>query len=1624
MFKRLFGQRKYLAALTAVILVIQSILPISWLGVNVAQADVAQKWEFNNAADYLLDTNISIFDYDGTGDGVAHFYTTWSSGGYGTNLPAGNLIERMEYASDGTVWATMRVGGLAYKSVDGGVTWAAAGTGVINNRQIVEITPGPSAFADLLAVGDNGGGIPMASYSNDGGANWIPAIIVLAAGGTGWMSVTWDLANTKAYAVDTGGRTYVSADNGHNWAQTAALTAISVTTDIVCTSSNTIAIIGYDSAVPATGRLAYTTNAGAAWAMATLPGSPIVLRTTTYVGGWLYVGGGEGVMAGVIYAANINLGGGGSFANPADWTDISAAMGAGTAVLDFESYQSIPFAAVSTAGDPVNIISTLDNGAHWLSHASTTDTGGPVSNAALVDTGTVLLLGANAAAAQADVWKATVEAADTSMVTKAGITDVQDITSVAAEYHALNTGAIKIAFGLTSAEGAGPTWHYYDTGTSSWKTSVADDPNFATALGDLTPLVLADLPLAPTSSGQTIYVKIYPTGTAPILDSFTVGYTSLEGGGGPGEGTDPADKTPPVSQVNPLPRYSTAPDVCNPVLHIEATASDDKLLYAVTLYISTNGTDFAPWNGDSGTDYYAPYAWDVDVGDGETYYFYSIAIDNGNPRNYEAPPGGQDWDTMTTVDVKAPTVSDSTPRDLDTNVGVGQPIIFTFSESLVPETFTYDFYQETSSGNAPVTGAVLTWENNYTKIVVTHPALEYSADYVFNITNATDPAGNQLNNVVSCDPPWLPPGCDRWYYPWERGHPRQCYRAIPQLPAPKRIHFMTQTRMDPDLLDSTFTVPDGNNTDGSYNAGDEAQFTLTLINKSNVPASNVAAKIDIPILLVTYQQTDSNGGGNMVEHKDEHSRVTQLEWRNVQPIVKDQPVVVKFTVKINVPATVFDVSLTAKIYDNVNFPEEPDTPITRNATLKIERNPQFVTSSKTVDKALAQLGDVLTYAITIINNGTTIGDVELSDFVPNESNTGAQPPIFFKPGSVTYNENETRWETAPYYDTATQTIWAVARGVMPNSGSLTLGFQAVVRGNITGEVDVVNKAYVWDPNIEPSQKVELTASTHVPGGPKAPLQIVYQMPAPDSDNNALKQSIKIGFNKSVKIEDPNMPFAYELKESDRKLGEEELTEWKPAWSDFNGLTNTMFTLTPPSGELAVGAIYEVTVVSAYDATDGEKLKDAPVTWEFTTADPMVRITQPTDPLYELVVNTLSDRFEVKLIDAISGEDYLAEENIGIGLRAYLGGEPRGSGSFWASASQPLGNQSPKVTIKKGASSTGFYYQDTLASSPDYLTIRAFEDPYRGWPDDEKYVEVVDSEQPAESLILSAPKTVGAGQLSQPITVRATDENGSLRSLPEGKLYLYADSTSGAFYDSQYRKLPLISDQGSTYDLMVQDVAPQYVDINGNVALLTLYYLNNQVGIDKITVSDNSPQLPDINLNDASAILNIQEILIDIEKELEEVDDDTGRIIDKIKVDPTEVTLLPDSQQNFTATAYDTKGKKISGLKFGWFVLVDKSGTIEKKGHADSHVSTFTASKNLGTYYDTVLVAALYNNKLAYTTASVRIVDVANYRGPKRLPVTGINGLQIILMGLTLAAAVALAWVEHYDKTHFRSEGNR
>jgi len=65
-----------------------------------------------------------------------------------------------------------------------------------------------------------------------------------------------------------------------------------------------------------------------------------------------------------------------------------------------------------------------------------------------------------------------------------------------------------------------------------------------------------------------------------------------------------------------------------------------------------------------------------------------------------------------------------------------------------------------------------------------------------------------------------------------------------------------------------------------------------------------------------------------------------------------------------------------------------------------------------------------------------------------------------------------------------------------------------------------------------------------------------------------------------------------------------------------------------------------------------------------------------------------------------------------------------------------------------------------------------------------------------------------------------------------------------------------------------------------------------------------------------------------------------------------------------------------------------------------------------------MVAAFYNGVIQSDMATVKILDIVEFDGIDHLPSTGPNGIQWLFIILILLSAIALAAVEHYEKTHF------
>ncbi len=1611
MFKRLFGQRKYLSAITAGILVIQTFLPSAWGVPKVfAEDGLTYTLSFDDAADYTTDSNIAI------GQDLMYFKTTWNPTTDGTELGGANdpVIDLVPDSS-GTIWAVLN-GGDVYYSEDSGATWTIkAITGITNTLEIAEVTYATTPGVDLVAVGET------VSYSSDGGANWTGATLPVMAPTT-YVAVSASSANGVAYVVtsDNPAKVLVTSDGGANWALTGQQPGtIASAIDIAWISSNIVVLVGNDGGTG--GVLEYSMNpALIPWATKDLPDTEPLLTEVDYINGKIYVAGASGALDGVYIAVSTDF-------NPSGaWTNQSSDLVADydlVYISDLLGNSNIPF-FVGAGGDRKSaVFCSFDSGATWLEQSNTAhdDLGIAQWSALAIQPTTNWLLMGGALGGKTDIFLGKYSLASSSIVATTPIYNAVKITALSVTEHSLSNGEAKFAFSRQSTDAG--EWYYYDTGASAWTADAsADDSSKANTMAELTEVVLGTMLDTIPATDSALYVKIYSqnaTGQMLIADSVTITYnTAVLGGGGGG-----TDETRPTSNINPLPRYTTVADACNPTLHVTATATDDSSgVKRVTLYVATDD-DKMP-TSSFGTLYYGEgvdpewetVGWEVPVDDGKTYYFGTAAADNAG--NYELKfTSKQDsygnwiisgWSPPTTVYVYSPYLVESKPAEGEGSWPTGQPVSLEFSEYMDPGSLTYNFYSAEGEVPSSVVWSDKNEDETGAKIATITPTsndgilLELTR-YNFRIKTATDLAGNRIVDVDT-------------HYTCE---------LQDEIRSPLLFSFTTAKEPHPNLTSSKLQVALGSH-NGKYAVGEEVEYTLYLHNTDKtVDAPSVTVTI-IFVDGISYVSDNSKGG--LFRKLENKGKIIGLEWTG--SVLRDSVVEPKFTMRVGVDgyAAQLTVEQNMTLNDGINGDFTPSQP----AIFNIVPDSLFTTSEKESNRTeTVAPGAVVTYTVTIYNTGSTVGDVAISDLVPRHYDSAYDTPEFYY-SDPSIDTDDKRWlDESPSWDKDTETITGFAQGIQKNDPPLVFTFKAVIR-DVTEKKDVTNTAYVWDPNIGSDEQTSLTSSIHVsPTAEKDPLQVVSQSPAPNSENNGFKQSIIVGFNYPV---DPEQ-FEFSLS---NELGSD-TTTWGQAWDE----TNTIFTLTAPTddplydgfpGELAVGSTYTVTIISAVSSEETVEPLENPVTWQFTTADPWVRITYPFSKTNEIRTNTLSDLYTVTLWDTISDRPYIAEEDITLNVSASFGIHSRDSGKFWKRDNNNnlvTFNAGNPLVVPEGANEAAFYYKDSeitpiplIPSDPWCVTILVADswpvNQDRGWSDDQTFVTVVDTEQPLQSLVINLPSTpINVNKFSAPIRITAKDAEDRSEFLPKGNIYFYSGRITGAFYDASQRKLPyLITAQEES-----TEVVPQYILSDGSKSSITVYYLDSQSGKNIMVVADNSIYEPDTGFNDAVAFLNVEEKLEEEEllEELEEVIDDTGRVIDKMVIKPVEAQMLPGKTQLFKATAYDTEGKPIDNAKFKWFVLIDQSGTIKKDGDdKTTHRSTFTAGEELGTYYDTILVATLYNGKIGYATASVAVVDVVDYKGPQRLPVTGMNGLQLVLMGLTLLAAVALAWVEHYDKTHFKA----
>ncbi len=1537
---------KILSALTGSILVLSSLLPGGFFGVEKAEA-ATFTYSFSSSADYTTDTHSVVHN------GAAQSKITFADRAT-TDLSAVNTVRDLITPTSANLgWMATSSG--PYKSTNAGVTWvpSAAGAGLNEVDPYEFVQPTADNATNLIVVGEVGG-IPGAAWSTNYGTNWSATTIDFdgEVDNSHFTEVTYDSTHNYTFAASFAGKVYRSTDGGENFTHQANLPIVAIT-DIVWTGGNNVVATG-------TGGVAYSTNAGASWTLASLPGSdPPVFTATGVSNGYVYAGG-AGYMARALATSDLSV--------SSNWSDVTAAVTNETitTVRNFMNINGIMFAIVDQNASGTALFSTIDDGTTWLNYGAVAMDAIDISR--MFNDGRFLIAGEANVSSDTDVFMGTYFDNDTTVIPTTGI-NIVSISSVTAVPHAKSeTGLVGIAFGST-ANGGG-TWYYHNG--AAWASYTGDDANKANIPATLDAGKLSTIPLT-----GVVYVKIYlrdplgvPISTLTVLDALSMEYTDNGGGGGGGGGGDGKAPTSQVDAMEPFTNIASFP--------VTATSpdADTKTVY---LYVSTDGVNFTAWPNDQAPqgDSIRPYSWNFTGSHGTTYYFYSIAVDSSNMT--EKPPV-EGYDTFTQIDIVAPYITGQLPEDDEVEVARDQSVVIDFSEPMDPDSFTYSFRK---TGGAEVPAQDEEWNNDYTALTITHDQLlDYATSYTVKVETAEDRAGNDIVEEADC-----PPG-----------------QSCPQ-PLALTWNFRTVPKQDPDLTRSKITVEETH-----YGVSQHPEFTVTLTNDSLFTANDASAKINF-VDGITYQNGTARivrGGGQITTEADGNGK-TRLVWRGTIAYLEE--IVIEFNANISTPTNLTEIAQGVHVYDNVHYFEDDSPYLPTPAQFDIDKSPNFRSSGKTVNKSQAAPGEDLTYTINVINTGATMGDLYFNDVIPDKT--------AFITGSIT---SVGEWDSLSY-DAISDKI--TGRASLAYGEWVRVSFRVRIDGNLPRNMDHVieNVATAEDEDVTDSFYTLPTAVTVIPGEliEDGSPEIVYQTPNNEQEGIRPNAEILIGFNKTM---DP-ASLTYRVNLSDGYTVD--TSGWTKTWSTFNSQPNAQVKLTPDE-DLYLGEEYTIEITNAMD-DEGNALASCPQDdpslcspnpWSFTVAAPTLRIiTRPVDAdIVNLPVGTIDEEFVIQVYDQVTGYAYTVDKDTTVRLLT-----TSTTGKFVREDGRLLYNTANgkwETTLISGRSETNFYYVDSTATpAGTWDTLTAYDYPPQGWGAGIKKVIVQGKDVPRSHLSIHTPKDrVLTNAFTEPIELRAFDQLDRRINLPEGRLYLHTSSTTGTFYNANKQPLP----QWITAQGLQANAAGnmQYLDVVGQMNLASIYYKDTKEGFALLTLSDNTPVNPDTGMENASTLMIVGDVeLLDEEDmfaELEEVIDDTGRTVSKLVITPDYAELLPGDMQGFSVKAYDQDGKEIEGLKYKWYVIAS-GGTIEKDGiDGDSTVSLFTAGEEPGRYLSTVLVATLYNGQLAYVTADIDVVDIL---GLGRLPITGINALQAIFMLLTLLSAIGLAWVEHYEKTHFQ-----
>jgi uncharacterized repeat protein (TIGR01451 family) len=254
----------------------------------------------------------------------------------------------------------------------------------------------------------------------------------------------------------------------------------------------------------------------------------------------------------------------------------------------------------------------------------------------------------------------------------------------------------------------------------------------------------------------------------------------------------------------------------------------------------------------------------------------------------------------------------------------------------------------------------------------------------------------------------------------------------------------------PDLSGSSYTAEPAT-------VGPNGQITYSLALQNDGPgtATNAAAQLTIPDKTTYVQGSAKTSRGQLTIDPS----LTLLTWAADGPMAPDSTATVTFTVRAT-GSFLNNEPITSQAI--VQADGALPTVETAQALFVDASSVGTVSGTKVVDKTLANIGDTLTYTITVLNNSSAPStNLQVVDSIPQDAS--------FVNGSLSIPAIGTAT-----YDSITRRVnWQIPS--LAASQSVTISLKAIINPLLHSSV-ILNKAVLTNPNVGVSQTLLATST--------------------------------------------------------------------------------------------------------------------------------------------------------------------------------------------------------------------------------------------------------------------------------------------------------------------------------------------------------------------------------------------------------------------------------------------------------------------------------------------------------------------------------------------------------------------